>query len=192
MKRILLFLLFLTTFYIYSHDLSGVASWYGDKFVGRQTANGEIFNTSVLTAAHKTLPFNTIVEVTNILNGKKVRVRINDRGPFIEGRVIDLSKKAAETIDMIGDGTANVALKIIEMPSEPQVMDIQVAAYSNLTYAISMKKKLIEAGFKPTTSLSNTGITRVMLTSIPINDSYEIVKKLEDLGIDKILIKHRG
>lgn len=176
----------------FSHDLKGAASWYGGKFVGRLTANGEIFDTRELTAAHKTLPFNTIVEVTNLDNGKKVQVRINDRGPFVKGRVIDLSQKAAEKIDMIKSGTANVSLKVIKIPPSPQVMDIQVAAYSNFMYAASMKNRLKEAGFEPKTSLSNEGIMRVMLPDVPINKSYEIVKKLESMGIDKILIKHRG
>ncbi len=177
---------------MFSHNLNGVASWYGGKFVGRQTANGEIFDTNKSTAAHKTLPFNTIVEVTNLDTGKKTRVRINDRGPFVEGRVIDLSQKAATDIDMIKSGTANVSLEIIEMPTPPQVMDIQVAAYSNLTYASTMKKRLMDAGFTPKTSMSNKGIMRVMLPDVPINKSFEIVKKLEEMGIDNILIIHRG
>ena len=192
MKRILLTLLLITSIGIYAHELNGNASWYGGKFVGRQTANGEIFDTDLLTAAHKTLPFNTIVEVTNLDNGSKTEVRINDRGPFIKGRIIDLSKKAATEIDIINSGTAKVSLKIIKMPVSQQVMDIQVAAYSNFLYAATMRNKLQKAGFSPKTSMSNNGIMRVIIPDIPINSSYEIVKKLEDMGIDKILIKHRG
>lgn len=192
MKRFLLLILLTVSFLGFSHDLNGKASWYGGKFVGRQTANGEIFDTRKYTAAHKTLPFNTVVEVTNLENGKKVEVRINDRGPFIEGRVIDLSQIAAEKIDLIKTGTANVKLKVIKMPKSVQVMDIQVAAFSNFTYAASMRKRLQAAGFKPKTSLSNTGIMRVSLPNVPIKDSYNIVKKLENMGIDNILIIHRG
>lgn len=192
MKRLLLTLLLISPLFLFSHELEGNASWYGGKFVGRQTANGEIFNTDILTAAHKTLPFNTIVEVTNLDNGFKTEVRINDRGPFIKGRIIDLSKKAATEIDIINSGTAKVSLKIINMPVSPQVMDIQVAAYSNFLYAATMRSKLQKAGFSPKTSMSNNGIMRVIIPDIPINSSYEIVKKLEDMGIDKILIKHRG
>jgi len=179
-------------FVTFAHELEGGASWYGGKFVGRQTANGEIFDTEMLTAAHKTLPFNTVVEVTNLDNGRKVQVRINDRGPFIKGRVIDLSKKAATEIDMIESGTANVSLKIIKMPTSAQVMEIQVAAYSNFTYAASMRNRLEEAGFTPKTSMTNSGIMRVIISDIPISKSYEIVKKLESMGIDKMLIKHKG
>lgn len=177
---------------LYSHILEGNASWYGGKFIGRQTANGEIFDTMQSTAAHKTLPFNTIVEVTNLINGKKTTVRINDRGPFIDGRIIDLSKKAANEIDMLGSGTASVTLKIIEMPTPKQVMDIQVAAYSNFLYAAEMRKKLINVGLTPKTQMTNKGIMRVLLPNIPINKSYEIVKQLENMGIDKILIIHKG
>ena len=176
----------------FSHELSGEASWYGGKFVGRQTANGEIFDTQKLTAAHKTLPFNTVVKVTNLANGKSVQVRINDRGPYVKGRIIDLSQKAALTIDMIKSGTANVEIEIISMPHSPQVMDIQVAAFSNFLYASAMRKKLKNAGFEPITSMSNTGIMRIMLKDVPINKTFQIVQRLEKMGIDKIQVKHKG
>ena len=94
-------------------ELEGVASWYGPGFHGRRTANGEIYNMNIMTAAHKTLPFDTIVRVTNLDNGLSVVVRINDRGPFVKGRIIDLSRSAAEEIGMIGPGTAQVQLKIL-------------------------------------------------------------------------------
>ena len=91
----------------------GVASWYGPGFAGRLTANGEIFDPAELTAAHRTLPFNTHLRVTNLANGRSVIVRINDRGPFTGGRIIDLSRAAAERIGMIGSGTARVRLEPI-------------------------------------------------------------------------------
>ncbi len=94
-------------------EQTGIASWYGNPFHGRQTANGEIYDMNKLTAAHKKLPFNTKVRVTNLTNGKSVIVRINDRGPFVKGRIIDLSRKAARRIDMIGPGTAKVQLDIL-------------------------------------------------------------------------------
>lgn len=92
---------------------SGQASFYGagDGFNGKKTANGETFNKNKLTAAHKTLPFGTIVKVTNLSNGQSVKVRINDRGPFVKGRIIDLSEKAAKKIDMRTKGVADVRLK---------------------------------------------------------------------------------
>jgi rare lipoprotein A len=94
----------------------GVASWYGPGFHHRRTANGEVFDQDALTAAHQTLPFDTVVEVRNLDNGKAVRVRINDRGPFVKNRVIDLSRGAARAIDMLGPGTAHVELRIVRSP----------------------------------------------------------------------------
>lgn len=91
----------------------GIASWYGPGFHGRTTANGEVFNQHDLTAAHKTLPFNTKILVTNLKNNKSVIVRINDRGPFINGRIIDLSKEAARRIDSKTQGIAYVKLQIL-------------------------------------------------------------------------------
>lgn len=95
------------------HFQSGVASYYADKFNGRRTANGETFNNTALTAAHKTLPFGTLVEVTNMRNGKKVVVRVNDRGPYSHARVIDLSKTAARQLGMHNSGTAKVKLAVL-------------------------------------------------------------------------------
>lgn len=95
----------------------GMASWYGPGFAGRRTANGEIFDPSELTAAHKELPFNTIVRVHNLDNGASVVVRINDRGPFVSGRIIDLSRAGAEAIGMIGSGTARVRLEPLTLPA---------------------------------------------------------------------------
>ena len=92
----------------------GMASWYGPGFHGRRTANGERFNQNALTAAHKTLPFGTKVKVTNLRNGQSVVVRINDRGPYAHGRVIDLSSAAAKVIGIKGSGVGNVALDILQ------------------------------------------------------------------------------
>lgn len=93
--------------------LEGIASYYADEFHGRATANGEIYDMHELTAAHRTLPFNTRVRVTNLANNKSVVVRINDRGPFVADRIIDLSLRAAEELSMIGPGTARVTLEIL-------------------------------------------------------------------------------
>ena len=92
---------------------TGVASFYGKKFHGRKTANGERFSMWAMTAAHKTIPFNTSVRVTNLDNGKSVIVRINDFGPHLKGRIIDLSRGAAAKIDMIKSGTARVKVEVI-------------------------------------------------------------------------------
>jgi rare lipoprotein A len=91
-------------------EQTGIASYYGGKFIGRPTASGEIFDAKKLTAAHKTLPFGTMVKVTNSSNNKTVIVRINDRGPFVAGRIIDLSEDAAKKIDMIQAGVQKVTI----------------------------------------------------------------------------------
>ena len=95
------------------HEERGIASYYGKKFHGRTTANGERFDMRELTAAHRTLPFGTVVRVTNLNNGLEVRVRINDRGPFVKGRIIDLSRGAAKKLDMIQDGIVPVRIKVV-------------------------------------------------------------------------------
>jgi rare lipoprotein A len=95
--------------------LIGKASYYGKKFHGRKTANGEIFNMYALTAAHKLLPFNTVIRVKNLENSKSVTVRINDRGPFKDDRILDLSYQAAHKIGMIRSGVIKVEIKILEL-----------------------------------------------------------------------------
>ena len=92
----------------------GVASWYGSGFYGRRTANGELFRKGTLTAAHRTLPFGTIVRVINLENGRSVNVRINDRGPFKYHRVIDLAHGAASELNMLRAGEINVRLEVID------------------------------------------------------------------------------
>ena len=94
--------------------LYGESSYYADKFHGRKTANGEIFDMYKKTAAHKTLPFNTLLEVTNLENNHSVVVRVNDRGPFVGNRILDLSYGAAREIDMISSGVVKVRIKILK------------------------------------------------------------------------------
>ena len=99
---------------------TGLASWYGKPYHGRPTASGEIYNMNAPTAAHRTLPFQTWVRIINMENQRTTHVRINDRGPFIEGRIVDLSRAAAEAIDMLGPGTALVRLEVVQTaPGEP-------------------------------------------------------------------------
>lgn len=101
---------------------TGIASWYGSFFHGKLTASGEPYDMESLTAAHKTLPFNTIVHVVNANNNKSVTVRINNRGPFIEGRVIDLSRKAASEIGILTEGLAEVEIYLLrEGDSSPEL-----------------------------------------------------------------------
>lgn len=110
---------------------NGVASWYGPNFDGKLTANGEVYDMNGVTAAHRTLPFETILLVENLDNGKTVQVRVNDRGPYAKNRIIDLSKGAAERVGMIGPGTARVRLYLLEGDLEnSRVTNLKVPTYT--------------------------------------------------------------
>jgi rare lipoprotein A len=143
-----------------SSDLDGLASYYAEPYDGRRTASGEIFDSyQGLTAAHRTLPFNTMVRVTNTTNGREVDVKINDRGPFVDGRVIDLSIRAARQIDLVRAGVAPVKLKILKEGgvapaavsspvSDKALFAVQVGAFENQRAAEDLKKRL-EAKYSP-------------------------------------------
>jgi rare lipoprotein A len=124
---------------------TGVASWYGPNFHGKITSNKEIYDMHDLTAAHKSLPFGTFVMVTNLYNGKSVTVRINDRGPFVKDRIIDLSYAAAMAVDMIGTGTAPVKLEIltdISPKRSSQKFSVQVGSFIQEDNAKALKNEL--------------------------------------------------
>jgi rare lipoprotein A len=122
----------------------GYASWYGDPYHGRRAANGEIYDKNQLTAAHRTLPFETIVKVTDLENNRSVNVRITDRGPFVNGRIIDLSLAAAKDLAMIGPGTAMVRLEILSGGREagPVRFAVQVGAFSEQSTAERLRNQL--------------------------------------------------
>jgi rare lipoprotein A len=127
---------------------TGVASWYGREFNGRPASSGEIFNMYDFTAAHRTLPFKTQVRVHDLDNGKTVDVRINDRGPFVEGRIIDLSFAAAEQMGLIGPGTAHVQLEILNpevltSPAQPPgIFAVQVGAFREIANAQALRERI--------------------------------------------------
>lgn len=122
----------------------GRASWYGPGFHGQATASGERYDMKELTAAHRDLPFGALVEVRNLDNGLTVRVRINDRGPFVGGRIIDLSWAAARAIDMIGPGTARVELRLLGAAPVPAaaVYLVQVGAFQEADRARALEREL--------------------------------------------------
>ena len=136
---------------------TGVASWYGVPYHGRRAASGEIYDMEQLTAAHRSLPFQTWVEVTNLSNGRSVGVRINDRGPFVRGRIIDLSQAAARDIGMLGPGTARVQLRVIPPPAGAQLASppkastpvawyaVQAGAFADRNRAESLCAAMVEA-----------------------------------------------
>ena len=165
----------------------GLASWYGGKFQGRLTSSGEVFDTNLLTAAHKTLPFGTMVRVTNLANGLSAVVRINDRGPFVEGRIIDLSRAAAEQIDMVGTGTARVSVEVLSFPSDR--FAIQVGAYMLERNAESVRRHLEEAGFLVSLERTAFGVTRVLVRGVSGKDLEATRTALAGLGYDGHLVR---
>lgn len=126
----------------------GKASWYGDKEHGKKSASGEVFNRNAYTAAHKELPFGTVVRVTNRENGRRVKVRINDRGPFVGGRVIDLSYAAAKSIGLVRSGVAEVKIEVLSTPSKRSeslfvsIYTVQAGSFRGKTSANELKRKL--------------------------------------------------
>lgn len=133
---------------------TGIASWYGGEFHGRPTSSREIYDMNDLTAAHRTLPFGTFVMVTNLANGRAVVVRVNDRGPFVRGRVLDLSRAAASVIGLVGPGTARVRIEVLKGFRAPAgavggdgPVWLQVGAYTVQESAYALKRRL-EASFK--------------------------------------------
>ncbi|MGO1117584.1 septal ring lytic transglycosylase RlpA family protein [Rhodovibrionaceae bacterium A322] len=123
----------------YSYDETGIASWYGPNFHGKQTANGEIYDQNALTAAHRTLPMPSLVKVTNLENGRSLELRISDRGPYHGGRIIDVSKRGAELLGFKNKGTAKVRVQVLEGPSRQLAMmakgGTQMAALRNVNTA---------------------------------------------------------
>jgi len=144
MKNLLSILLYLSVASAMAQVQVGKASFYADKFEGSPTASGEKYRASRLTAAHKTLPFGTKVRVTNLANNESVVVTINDRGPFVEGRIIDVSKSAAERLSFFNQGTAEVKLEIVDatdgkQDTQPVVVD-HVVVEDKETYQFDIKR----------------------------------------------------
>jgi len=196
----LLLLLLCTTLSAYEQE--GLASWYGGKFQGRQTANGEIFDTNKFTAAHKTLAFGTVVKVTNLENGKSTVVRINDRGPFIPGRIIDLSRAAAVAIGLAGKGVAKV--RVEELPSgSPEAADIaatvtlvtysiQVAAFRSREYAERSLERLRDKGFTGTLERTTEGIYRILVKDVQESELEDTKQQLQEHGWGNVVARRES
>lgn len=188
----------------------GLASWYGGKFQGRRTASGEIFDTNEFTAAHKSLPFGTIVKVANLENGKTTVVRINDRGPFVPGRIIDLSRAAAAAIGLAGKGVAKVRIQVLP-PDSPEAAElaanpgavaalsataatysIQVAAFRNREYAERSLKSLTDKGFSGALEKTPDGIYRVLVNNVPESELPAVEQRLREHGWVDFLTRQGG
>jgi len=177
----------------------GLASWYGgsDGFEGKPTASGERYDSSLLTAAHRELPLGTVVDVTNIGNGETVRVRVNDRGPFVKGRIIDLSREAARRIGVIGPGVASVRLSVVSpgtIPEPPAVTgrwSVQAGSFAERGRADRHAERIRSAGFDVYFEAFQ-GLTRVKIGPFQSRtDAEEKLKTLEDAGFEGIVVPER-
>jgi len=123
---------------------TGLASWYGHPYHGRRAANGEIYDMEQMTAAHRTLPFNTWVRVQNLENHRTAEVRIIDRGPFVDGRVIDVSHAAARQLEFLGPGTARVRFTVVRLPEAPEtaLFAVQVGAFQDRWNAERVRRRM--------------------------------------------------
>ncbi len=176
----------------------GLASWYGgdDGFEGKPTASGEIYDSSNLTAAHRDLPLGTVVDVTGTESGKTVRVRINDRGPFVHGRVIDLSREAARRIDLLGPGVGPVRLTIVAAGATPTPVPaavargpwaVQVGSFGEPGRADRHAERVSAAGF-PVYLEPYEGLMRVKVGPFDSRESAETnLAALEDAGFEGIV-----
>lgn len=142
---------------------TGVASWYGPGFHGRPTASGEPYDMDGLTAAHRFLPFDTRLRVTNVDNGRSIDVRINDRGPFVDGRVLDVSRAAARALGMLGPGTARVRLVVVGTSGLLECSRVQVGAFAEVGNAAALEAQLRAAGEPAHSERGLDGLTRVLL-----------------------------
>ncbi len=145
----------------YGFNQTGIASWYGDDFHGRPTSNGETYDMHSMTAAHKTLPMNTVLLVQNLENNKEIIVRVNDRGPFVKGRIIDLSYSAAKRLNIVGKGIARVRISALAdgEKNESQMMEmaqqfytgdfyVQIGSFANTDNALRLQNRFLQAGHK--------------------------------------------
>jgi rare lipoprotein A len=174
---------------------TGVASWYGDDFHGRMTSSREVYDMNDLTAAHNTLPFGSTVMVTNLNNGRSVVVRINDRGPFVKNRVIDLSYAAAKAIDMIGTGTAPVRIEVLSDFSPPMTAlryYVQAGSFIQRKNAEALRLELSRefSSVAVTTFRTSRQVYYRVRISADSREAAEIVaRSLSGLGYTAIIIE---
>jgi len=201
-SSVLLILILFPLFTLSSADIpmeEGIASWYTSDPDGPLTANGERFDPEALNAAHKSLPFGTIVRVHDQTNGKQVEVRINDRGPYVEGRIIDLTPAAARKIDMYERGISPVKLELIHSPPIPESQynrpgdtgwyKFQIGTFTNTKAVYDMYLKFLELGFKPSVEIVQHTMLRLSLRWIGEDQKEESLSLLKSLGYGEILIK---
>lgn len=160
----------------------GTASWYGADFHGRTTSNGEVYDMHAHTAAHKTLPFNTVVRVTHLGTGAATEVRINDRGPFVGDRIIDLSMAAGRDLDMVRTGIAEVRVEVVR-PGDPAAAAyvVQVASFRESGNARALQERLRRAGFAAELQQSGAYI-RVVIPGLDAGTAVQVQQRLRERG----------
>ena len=174
---------------------TGEASWYGPDFHGKITSNKEIYDMYDMTAAHKSLPFGTYVMVTNLNNGKSAMVRINDRGPFIKGRIIDLSYAAARALDMVNSGTAPVKLEVLLEYSpnySSQKFSVQVGSFVEKKNAESLKnvlKKKFDGVYITLFKTANQNFFRVRIKARTRQEAESLARRLMQTGFSAIVLE---
>lgn len=180
----------------------GLASWYGAEFAGLPTASGELFEPDRVSAAHRALPLGTVVDVTNEKNGRTVRVRINDRGPFIAGRIVDLSRAAAEEIDAVADGVVPVTLTVVSLGSGRRTVAgsgeasatswaVQAGAFASGENAARLAERLAADYPRPWLEPFQ-GLTRVKFGPYASREEAEAARDtLAGLGLAGIVVPHR-
>jgi rare lipoprotein A len=169
-----------------SIEREGIASWYGDPYHGRRTTNGEVYDKNGMTAAHRTLPFNTMVKVHNLENGKDVKVRINDRGPFVKDRIIDLSFAAAKKIAMLASGTARVRINVLKSAPEEGYLTIQVGAFRDKANAEALRTQVASiCSYVAIASAENSDGTLYRVRAGKFSDVPSAAKELEELKARK-------
>ena len=197
-KRFLLTTVFiLLTSFLFSE--TGIASWYISDIPQALTANGEEYDANSNNAAHRTLPFGTIVEVHNRENDKKTVVRINDRGPFIKDRIIDLTPKSAKELGMYTQGIAEVELTIINQPEIPETKylrlgetswyTIQLGAFGNTKKVYENYLKLWNLGYYPLVEITPSSLLRLSIRWVEEKHKENTLEILEELGFANPLIK---
>jgi len=181
----------------------GEASWYGEPYNGRRAASGEIFDMEQLTAAHRTLPFQTWVEVTNLDNGKQVEVRITDRGPFVDGRIIDLSRGAAREIDLLRTGIAKVQLKVIEPPKQSAAdvpkpatpsgeFAVQVGAFSDRDRAEKVRASLLRTDARLVPTAANPPLWRVWVgENLTLDLATKLAEDVKGITGQAVVVRSR-
>ena len=177
--------------------ITGQASWYGPNFHGKTTSSQEVFDMYDMTAAHKSLPFGTYVMVTNLDNGRSVKVRINDRGPFIRGRVIDLSYAAAKVLGMVGTGVVPVRIEIlsdISVDADGQRFAVQVGAFVVKENAEALKSRLDKKYnnvYRSQFKTPNRVYYRVRLSFDSRSDALKTAKSLQKQGLEVFIVEYQ-